>query len=148
MSMLSMKAKYALRALLMLAKHTDGEPVMIAEIADTQQVPKKFLELILLELKRNGIVHSLRGRHGGYALARPPAEITFGRVIRVIDGPLAPVLCASMTAYRRCGDCEDETACTIRKVFREVRDATAAILDGETLADALKRGPRGRRAEI
>jgi Rrf2 family protein len=146
--MLSMKAKYALRALLMLAKQMDGEPVMIAEIATTQQVPRKFLELILLELKRNGLVHSLRGRHGGYVLAKPPAEITFGRVVRLIDGPLAPVLCASMTAYRRCEDCEDEAACAIRKVFREVRDATAAILDGESLADALQRGRRRRRAEI
>jgi Rrf2 family protein len=141
--MLSQKAKYGFQALLMLAERRDGEPMLIADIADAQNLPRKFLELILLELKRHGILHSRRGKHGGYALARDPSEITFGEVVRIIDGPLASVLCVSQTAYRRCPDCKDEASCAIRKVFRRVRDATSAILDSHTLADA-RRAHRGR----
>ncbi len=140
--MLSQKAKYALRALLMLAEQPAGEPLLIADIAERQNLPRKFLELILLDLKHHGILHSRRGKNGGYLLARDPADVTFGEVVRIIDGPLASVLCASQTAYRRCADCRDETTCAIRKVFRRVRDATAAILDHHTLADALRRAPK------
>jgi Rrf2 family protein len=134
--MLSQKAKYALRALLVLAER-DGEMVLVSQIAERQKAPRKFLELILLELKHRGLLYSQRGRHGGYALARPAAEITFGEVVRILDGPLAPLPCASRTGYRRCADCQDETRCAIRAVMREVRDATAAVLDGTTIADAL-----------
>ena len=137
--MLSQKAKYALRALLMLAERPAGEPLLIADIAERQNLPKKFLELILLDLKHRGILHSRRGKNGGYLLARDPATVTFGEVVRIVDGPLASVLCVSQTAYRRCDDCRDEAACAVRKVFRRVRDATAAILDNHTLADALGR---------
>jgi len=143
--MLSQKAKYALRALLMLGEQPRGEPLLIGDIAEAQKVPKKFLELILLELKHHGILHSRRGKHGGYVLARDPSDVTFGEVVRIIDGPIASVLCASQSAYRRCADCRDETGCAIRKVFRRVRDATSAILDGHTLADAIRRSQRGRR---
>ncbi len=142
--MLSQKAKYGLQALFMLAERPEGEPMLIADIAEAQNLPKKFLELILLELKHHGILHSKRGKHGGYALARRPSEITFGEVVRIIDGPLASVLCVSQTAYRRCPDCRDEASCAIRKVFRRVRDATSAILDSHTLADAQRRH-RGQR---
>ncbi len=140
--MLSQKAKYALRALLMLAERPAGEPLLIADIAERQNLPRKFLELILLDLKHHGILHSRRGKNGGYLLARDPAAVTFGEVVRIVDGPLASVLCASQTAYRRCDDCRDETTCAIRKVFRRVRDATAAILDHHTLADALGRASK------
>jgi len=143
--MLSQKARYALRALLRLAQERDGRPLLIAEIAEAENVPKKFLELILLDLRHQGLLHSKRGKNGGYALAQAPSEITFGRVVRIIDGPLAPVLCASQTAYRRCTDCRDESTCAIRRVYRRVRDATAAILDNHTLADALRRSRRTAR---
>ncbi len=134
--MLSQKCKYALRALLMLAEASPDELVLVQEIAERQKVPRKFLELILLELKRHGFVFSQRGRGGGYCLARPGDAITFGQVVRAIDGPLAPLPCASVTGYRRCADCQDERTCTIRKVMRGVRDAMAEILDRTTLADA------------
>jgi len=146
--MLSQKAKYALRALLMLAERPVGEPLLIADIAERENLPRKFLELILLDLKHHGLLHSKRGKNGGYALARPPSEISFGQVVRIIDGPLAAVLCASQTAYRRCDDCRDEASCAIRKAFRRVRDATAAILDNHTLADAIRRGHKGQRATL
>ncbi|MEX1110069.1 MAG: Rrf2 family transcriptional regulator [Dongiaceae bacterium] len=133
--MLSHRAKYALRALLLLAQETGDRPLLIADIAKRQKLPKKFLELILLDLKRSGMVRSFRGRHGGYVLARPADTIFFGQIIRLMDGPLAAIPCASLTAYRRCSDCPDEAACAIRRVFRQVRDATAAILDRTSLAD-------------
>ncbi len=134
--MLSQKCKYALRALLMLAEARPDELVLVQDIAERQRVPRKFLELILLELKRHGFVFSQRGRGGGYCLARPGDAITFGQVVRAIDGPLAPLPCASVSGYRRCADCQDERTCTIRKVMRGVRDAMAEILDRTTLADA------------
>ncbi len=135
--MLSQKAKYAMRALLYLAQAEPETPVLIGDIAEKQQVPRKFLELILLELKRHGLVRSYRGKNGGYTLARPPREIFFGHVIRTIDGPLAQLPCASKTAYRRCEDCQDEASCAIRKVLRQVRDASSRILDHTSLADVL-----------
>lgn len=136
--MLSQKAKYAMRALLYLAQSEPEQPVLIGDIAEHQQVPRKFLELILLELKRNGLVRSFRGKNGGYILAREPQEIFFGHVIRLIDGPLAQLPCASQTAYRRCEDCQDEATCAIRKVLRQVRDASSHILDHTSLADVMK----------
>lgn len=121
----------------MLAEDRAEPLLMVQEIADQQNVPKKFLELILVELKRHGFVYSQRGRSGGYSLARPADTITFGQVIRAMDGPLAPLPCASVTGYRRCADCTDERTCAIRKLMRRVRDAMADIVDRTTLADAL-----------
>ncbi|HEX9448238.1 MAG TPA: Rrf2 family transcriptional regulator [Dongiaceae bacterium] len=135
--MLSQKAKYAMRALLYLAQSEPEQPILIGDIAEQQQVPRKFLELILLELKRNGLVRSFRGKHGGYILARQPREIYFGHVIRLIDGPLAQLPCASKTAYRRCDDCQDEATCAIRKVLKQVREASSRILDHTSLADVM-----------
>lgn len=135
--MLSQKAKYALKALFVLASQDTAEPVMIADIAEEAGVPRKFLEQILLELKKRGVVHSLRGKFGGYTLGRAPEDITFAEVIRIIDGPLALSPCASRTAYRKCDDCDDEVTCAIRKVLLSVRDATAGILEDQTLAHAL-----------
>jgi Rrf2 family protein len=135
--MISQRAKYALRALIALTRARPEQPMMISEISRDQAIPKKFLEQILLELKRGGIVMSRRGRLGGYVLLRAPAEITFGEVLRLIDGPIAPLPCLSQIAYRRCSDCADEASCEIRRVFARVTLATRAVLDQTSLADAV-----------
>ena len=137
--MISQKAKYALRALVVLCRAQEGgTPQMISEIARSQAIPKKFLEQILLELKRHGVVVSRRGRQGGYVLLRSPDNVTFGEILRLIDGPIAPLPCLSKIAYRRCADCADEGACEIRHVFARVAEATRDVLDRTTLADAVK----------
>jgi Rrf2 family protein len=137
--MISQKAKYALRALLVLCRAQEGgTPQMISEIARSQAIPKKFLEQILLELKRHGVVVSRRGRLGGYVLLRSPDNVTFGEILRLIDGPIAPLPCLSKIAYRRCADCADEGTCEIRHVFARVAEATREVLDRTTLADAVK----------
>jgi Rrf2 family protein len=132
--MLSQKARYALRAMLRLARAE--RPVPIREIAEVERIPRKFLELILLDLKSPGLVLSHRGKTGGYELAKAPDTISFADVLRVIDGPLALAPCASRTAFRRCKDCVDLETCAIRAALLEVRDASAAILEGRTLAAA------------
>jgi Rrf2 family protein len=137
--MLSNKAKYALRALIVLAREDGSGPVLISDLAARERIPKKFLELILLDLKNHGILDSKKGRGGGYRLSKSPEEISLGEVIRVLEGPLAPIPCVSQHAYRRCADCPDERSCGIRLVMQEVRDATAGILDGTSLADVLRR---------
>lgn len=144
--MLSQKARYALHALIVLAEHGEGDPIMIADIAEEARVPRKFLEQILLDLKRRGIVRSVRGRSGGYLLGRAPRNITFAEVIRTIDGPLALSPCVSTTAYHKCDDCADEETCAIRKVLLAARDATAAILEERTLAGATSSPKRRTRA--
>jgi Rrf2 family protein len=141
--MLSQKARYALRAVLMMAERApEDTPLTVPEIAEHERIPRKFLEAILVELRDKGIVESRRGRYGGYKLARPPAEVSFGQVIRDIDGPLAPVLCASRTRFTPCDDCADVATCTIRWVMVKARDAIAATLDGCSLADALAQPER------
>jgi Rrf2 family protein len=135
--MLTQKAKYALRALTVLAEAYGEGPLPIHTVAARGHAPHKFLEAILLELRRHRLVESRRGKLGGYALAERPDAIRLGDVIRAIDGPLAPIPCASLTAYRPCVDCGDPKACAIRKLMRRVRDATAAILDTATLADVV-----------
>lgn len=133
--MLSQKAKYAIKALLALARVEDGTLLQSKDIAAQHNIPKKFLDLIFFELRGHGLVHSTRGREGGYALNQPAEDITIARIVRAVDGPLAPLPCASVTAYRRCSDCDEKT-CAVRKVMREVRDAASAILDNMSLADA------------
>nr|WP_319516206.1 Rrf2 family transcriptional regulator [uncultured Cohaesibacter sp.] len=135
--MISQKAQYAFRALLALARLDDDEVSMISDIASSQNIPKKFLEQILLDLKRHGIVQSRRGKMGGYLLLKGANEITFGEVLRIIDGPIAPLPCLSKMAYRKCDGCDDEETCEIRKVFAKVADATRNILDNTTIADAI-----------
>jgi Rrf2 family protein len=135
--MISQKAKYALRALVSLARAGRGQSRMIGEISKDQTIPKKFLEQILLELKRAGIVNSRRGRMGGYELLKAPEEITYGEVLRLIDGPIAPLPCLSKIAYKKCVDCQDEGSCEIRHVFERVTLATRAVLDRTSLADSL-----------
>jgi Rrf2 family protein len=134
--MISQKARYALRALLYLASRGEDAPVQISEIADKERIPRKFLEAILLELKKTGIVRSHRGRSGGYSLGRPAKDISFADVLRVTDGPLALSPCVSVMAYRKCDDCFDEAVCAIRKALLAARDATAQILESRNLATA------------
>jgi len=136
--MISQKAKYALRALVALAQaDAADEALIIADIAERNNIPRKFLEQILLDLKRHGILESRRGKHGGYALLRPADKITFGEVLRIIDGPIAPLPCLSKIAYRRCEDCGPEASCEVRRVFARVADATRGVLDTTTVADAI-----------
>jgi Rrf2 family protein len=135
-AMISQKARYALRALLFLAADTSGAPVQISEIAEKERIPRKFLEAILLELKKTGIVKSHRGRTGGYALGRPAKDISFADVLRVTDGPLALSPCVSVMAYHKCDDCFEESICAIRKALLAARDATARILESKNLASA------------
>jgi Rrf2 family protein len=133
--LLSRKSKYGLKALLVLAEQAGKGPMLVADLAERERLPRKFLEAILLELKCRGVVQSKKGRGGGYFLRRDPSAITFGEVIRVLDGPLAAVPCVSQMAYMKCAECLDERTCAVRLAMKEVRDATAAILDHTTLAD-------------
>ncbi|MFA5042894.1 MAG: Rrf2 family transcriptional regulator [Kiritimatiellia bacterium] len=135
--MLSKQSKYGLRALIYLARHSQGKPVLISEIAQREKMPRKFLERILLDLKKRGVLQSRMGKGGGYILARRPEQITVAEIIRLTDGPLAPVPCVSQTAYAKCPDCNDEETCCIRVVMKEVRDGIALILDRTSLADML-----------
>jgi Rrf2 family protein len=133
--MLTQRSRYALRALIFIARANSTAPVPISVIAADQQLPRKFLEIILLELKHGGLVVSYRGKMGGYRLARPASQISFGEIIRLIEGPVALVPCVSVSAYQRCQDCFEESSCAIRKVMLVVREQTAAILDNTSLAD-------------
>jgi Rrf2 family protein len=133
--MLSSKAKYGLKAMVYLARHEGLGPSLIADVAEAERIPKKFLDAILLEMKNQGLLSSKKGKGGGYVLARPAERIMVGDIIRILDGPLAPIPCVSRTAYRPCEDCADEAACTVRVVMQDVRDAMAAILDNTSLAD-------------
>ena len=132
--MLSKKAKYAVKALLALAEHGNAEPMRIVDLARQERIPRKFLEAILLSLRNHGLLQSRKGRGGGYLLARDPRHIHLGEVVRMFDGPLAPVPCASQTAYVRCEDCRDEATCGVHLAMKAVRDATAKVLDGTSIA--------------
>ena len=132
--MLTKKSKYGLKAVLYLAAATARGPVLVSELSERERIPKKFLESILLELKRSGILQSKKGKGGGYFLSRTANEITVGQIIRVLEGPLALIPCVSQTAYRRCDECIDEATCQIRRAMKEVRDATAKILDNTTIS--------------
>lgn len=137
--MLTRKAKYAIKALIHLASQPVGQPVLIADLSRAINAPRKFLELILLELKSRGLVQSKKGKGGGYFLNRSPEEISIAFVVRHIDGPLAPVTCVSQMAYRRCDECLDEATCGVRLVMKDVRDAIADVLDHTSLAHVLRR---------
>lgn len=140
--MLSKKAQYALKALSYLAQnyveasaeYPSGRPVLISEISEKQQIPIKFLENILLQLKNAEILESRKGKRGGYLLKLPPSQIQIARVLRIIDGPIAMLPCVSLYFYKRCEDCQ-EKKCRINKMFCEVRDATLHILENRTLMD-------------
>src|SRR5947208_2235757 len=132
--MLSKKAKYGLKAMTVLAKEYGNGPLLIEQIARREAIPLKFLEMILLDLKKKGFLQSRKGKGGGYYLNRVPATISVGAVIRALDGPLALLPCVSQMAYERCAECPDEETCGIHMVFKEVRDSTDAILERTTLA--------------
>ena len=135
--MLTQRSRYALRAMLFLAGAPTGSaPTPMTRIAAEANVPRKFLELILADLRDARLIDSFRGKLGGYILARPAHLISLRDIIRVIEGPLALVPCVSRTAYRRCTDCHSEADCAIRHAMMRVRDETARILDGTSLADA------------
>jgi len=138
--MLTRKGKYGLKAMIALAKEHGGGPVLIGDLAEQEAIPKKFLESILLALKHRGLVHSRKGPGGGYPLGRAPDEISVGDIIRALDGPLALVSCVSQTAYAPCEECVTEKDCAVRRIFQQVRDQTARILDGTTLKAAAARG--------
>lgn len=143
--MISKKTKYGLQALLLLSREYGEGPLLISTLAERERIPKKFLEYILLQLKNGGILLSRKGKGGGYSLAKSPAEISVGRAIRILEGPLAPVTCVSETAYQRCPECHDEATCGIRLVMKDVRDAMAEILDHTTLQDMLNRSEDEKR---
>lgn len=136
--MLSHKARYALRALIELAREDQGAQMTSAEIAARADAPRKFLEAILLELGRRGLIISRRGKYGGYQLARPATEISFAQVIRIVDGPLALAPCVSHMAFRKCEDCPSLEDCTLREALMKARDATSTVLEAYSLADALR----------
>lgn len=133
--MLTMKGKYGLKAMVHLAGCEPGQPELVTLIATENAISKKFLDAILGELRVAGLVKSKKGKGGGYALAKPPAEISVGEIIRVLDGPLAPIDCASQKFYRRCLDCASEEHCTVRRMMLEVRNAMARVLDHRSLAE-------------
>jgi Rrf2 family protein len=140
--MISKKAKYALKALKLLSERFESkQPVLIAEIAEKENIPKKFLEAILLELRNNGILHSQKGKGGGYQLRLPPEQVTIAKIVRIVDGPIAPMLCVSLHFYGKCDDCDDEVTCRIRPIMEKVRDANLAVYEHTTLKDLLEETP-------
>jgi Rrf2 family protein len=146
--MLTAKGKYSLKALAHLAALDTQAMTQAIDIAEASGIPKKFLDAILGELRNAGIVQSQKGPGGGYRLARVPSEIRIGHVIRTIDGPLAPIACASRTAYQPCRDCSDVRACGVRLMMTKVRDAISDVLDRVTLADMIATGGRRNMARI
>lgn len=136
--MISNKARYAFRALIAIAGMPEGRSLTSAGIASRYDIPHKFLEQILLDLKKAGVLESRRGKNGGYAMLRPADTISFGEILRLFEGPLAPLPCLSRQSYRRCEDCVSESACELRREFGTAYDAYRAVLDRRTLADALK----------
>jgi Rrf2 family protein len=133
--MLTKKGKYGLKAAVHLAGLRPGESALVADIAEANMIPKKFLDAILGELRNSGFLHSKKGKGGGYMLARPASKILVGDIVRTLDGPLAPIACASHNFYRPCDDCADQTTCAVRLMMLEVRGAIADVLDHRTLAE-------------
>ncbi len=141
--MLTNKAKYGLKAMVHLALLGDGETSQVTSIATENAIPKKFLDAILLDLRNAGLLRSKKGPGGGYALSRPSSDIMLGTIVRTLDGPLAPIGCASRTAFTPCSDCADLDTCPVRLIMTDVRDAISRVLDATSLADLLTRGARG-----
>ena len=139
--MITQKMKYALKALIALADEaasTDPQAMTIEEIAKRSDTPKRFLEHILLEIRNAGVISSTRGRSGGYKLVKSPKEVSISELLRLIDGPIAPLACLSRTAYQRCEDCTDEATCRIRKTFSEVFWSYLLIIESLTLDDMIR----------
>jgi Rrf2 family protein len=136
--MLSKKSQYAFKALMYLAQNNDKGPVLIAEISKKKKIPLKFLENILLELKKAGVLESKKGKGGGYYFAQPPADVPMAKVIRLLDGPIALLPCVSLNFYERCKNC-DEKSCGLHDMMVLVRDATLKVLEKKTVADIAKK---------
>ena len=135
--MLSKKTKYGLKALVYLARREDRRPVQIAEIADRENISQKFLESILLTLRKNGFLGSKKGKGGGYYLIKEPVEIPMTQIMRVLEGPIAMVPCVSLNFYEPCEDCADEATCAVHKLMLRVRDSSLEVYRNHSLADIL-----------
>ena len=142
--MITKKSKYAFQALIFLAAASSGQPVLIADLAKGANVPRKFLEFILLSLRKGGLLQSRVGKGGGYTLALPANRITIGSIVRILEGDFAPLQCLSTTNYRRCGECQDEARCGIRLTMSEVNEVLTNVMDKLTLADMIERGESAR----
>jgi len=137
--MLSKRAKYAIQAMIRLAKEKDHGPLVIGEISEREHIPKKFLESILLELKNAGFVNSRKGRRGGYYLIKDPDEVNMADIHRIFDGAIALLPCVTYQYYERCEECQDEKTCAIRSAIKEVRDATVNIMKRYTLKELVEK---------
>ncbi len=135
--MLSKKTKYGLKALVYLASQKDNKPVQIAEIAGHENISQKFLESILLSLRKTGFLGSKKGKGGGYYLIRKPSEILMTDVMRILEGPIAMVPCVSLNFYEKCDDCPDEDSCSVHLLMLKVRDSALDIYRNNTLADLI-----------
>jgi len=144
MRTISKRTQYGLKAMLALGRKYREGPILIGTLAREESIPIKFLEAILLDMKGRGLLDSKMGRKGGYFLSRPPSAVTIGSIIRVIEGPLAPLPCASETAFKPCEECVDVENCGTRIIMRRVRDAISDVLDRTTLADLIKQVDSGR----
>ncbi len=137
--MISRKTKYALNALVYLTRMKDQGPILISQIAESENIPQKFLEAILLDLKRAGILGSKKGKGGGYYLLKSPEQVNVADVMRLLDGPIALLPCVSYKYYEKCEECKDEKTCGIRDAFLELRNMSVQLLKGNTLADLILR---------
>ena len=137
--MLSKKTKYGLKALTFIARTGSDVPVQVGEIAKGEHIPQKFLESILLTLRKSGILGSKKGKHGGYYLRKDPSEVLMTEVMRVLEGPIAMVPCVSLNFYEKCEDCPDEQACSVNKLMIQVRDSTLEVFKNTTLKDLSER---------
>ncbi|HLD70226.1 MAG TPA: Rrf2 family transcriptional regulator [Candidatus Omnitrophota bacterium] len=138
--MITKRTKYALKALEELAQnYTSARPILISDLAKNGRIPKKFLELILLDLKNKRILDSKKGKGGGYLLAKRPDQIKLGEVLRILEGPLAPLPCLSVTAYRKCDECTNEATCNIRLIMKDIHDFQVRLLDNTTLQDMIEK---------
>lgn len=138
--MLSKKTKYALNALVYLARQNNSEPIQISRIAESERIPRKFLEAILLDLRNAGFLSSKKGKTGGYYLLQTPDQINIADVVRLFDGAIALLPCVAHKYYERCEECKDEATCGIRDVFADVRNETVNMLKNATLASIIERG--------
>jgi Rrf2 family protein len=142
--MISKKSIYAFKALIFLAGAPSGQPVLIADLAKGANVPRKFLEFILLSLRKGGLLQSRVGKGGGYTLALPASRITVGSIVRILEGDLAPTQCLSTTNYARCGECLDDATCGVRLTLSDMNEAIANVMDKLTLADMIERSEAAR----
>ena len=135
--MISKKTKYGLKALSYLARQSGSDPLQIAKISEEENIPQKFLESILLSLRRTGYLGSKKGKGGGYYLLKPPAEISIAEVYRILEGPIAMLPCVSLNFYEKCDDCPDENKCSVHKLMLQVRDSALEVYRNNTLADLI-----------